>query len=87
MPPQRQTNIRLDEPTFEWLETTAFVHRRTVADELRAAVDEWIDKHRDDPRVRAARELRDPNDPAEDERAPVSSLDDRRRKGPRGANE
>lgn len=60
MPPQRQTNIRLDEPLLEWLEAVAFIHRRSVAEELRAAVDRWVSEHREDPRVRAARELRDP---------------------------
>jgi ribosomal 50S subunit-recycling heat shock protein len=76
VPPQRQTNIRLDEPTFEWLEAVAFIHRRSVADELRAAVDDWLDKHRADARVRAAKELRDP----EEEEAQVSLLDDRRKR-------
>lgn len=80
MPPQRQTNIRLDEPAFAWLETIAFIHRRTVADELRAAVDSWLEQHRDDARVRAARELRDPSpDDHGAEEAPVSSLDAKRK--------
>jgi hypothetical protein len=78
VPPQRQTNIRLDEPTFEWLETVAFIHRRSAADELRAAVDEWLEKHRDDPRVRAARELRDPR--TGEDGAAVRSLDEKRKR-------
>ena len=79
MPPQKQTNIRLDEPSFEWLENIAHVHRRSVADELRVAVDEWIGRHREDPRVRATMELRDPPEGAGEERAPVSSLADKRK--------
>jgi hypothetical protein len=68
----------LDEPSFEWLENIAHVHRRSVADELRAAVDEWIEKYQQDPRVRATRELRDPLEEPEGEQAPVSSLADKR---------
>lgn len=67
---QKQINIRLEEPLYEWLEAAAFVHRRSVSEELRAAVDQWLDGHGDDPRVKAARELRDPDQ----ERAQVSSL-------------
>jgi hypothetical protein len=77
VPPQRQTNIRLDESTFEWLEAVAFIHRRSVADELRMAVEEWLAKHRKDARVRAARELRDPG--SQDEPGQVSLLDEKRR--------
>jgi hypothetical protein len=80
VPPQRQTNIRLDEPVIEWLETTAYIHRRSVADELRAAVDDWLDRHRDDPRVRAARELRD----AVPDKASVSSLEAKRQQAGEG---
>jgi ribosomal 50S subunit-recycling heat shock protein len=72
VPPQRQTNIRLDEPLLEWLEAVAFIHRRSVAEELRAAVDRWVEDHREDPRVRAARELRDPH--RDEEQGEVRSL-------------
>ena len=84
MAPQKQTNIRLDEAAFEWLENIAHVHRRSVADELRTAVDEWVEKHQQDPRVRATRELRDVvESPGEVAEAPVSSLDDKRKQRPR----
>lgn len=83
MPPQKQTNIRLDELTSEWVETIAFIHRRSVADELRGAVEEWVEKHRDDPRVRAARELRDPTG---EEQASVSSLEAKRKRRSRGSD-
>jgi hypothetical protein len=73
----------LDEASFEWLENIAHVHRRSVAEELRAAVEEWVEKHRENPRVRATRDLRDPVDEADDEaRTSVSSLEDRRRQKP-----
>jgi hypothetical protein len=83
VPPQKQTNIRLDEPSFEWLENIAHVHRRSVADELRAAVEDWIGKYREDPRVRATRELRDPLEEAE---AAVSSLADKRKRRARNSD-
>jgi plasmid stability protein len=73
---QRQANIRLDDGVFERLEAAAFIHRRSIADELRSAVEEWVEKHQNDPRVRAARELRDPSDEPED--TIVSSLDEKR---------
>jgi predicted DNA-binding protein len=81
VPPQKQTNIRLDETSFEWLENIAHVHRRSVADELRMAVEQWVEQHKEDPRIRATRELRDPS--ADESGTPaVSSLDARRKRKP-----
>lgn len=80
--PQRQANIRLDDREFERLETGAFIHRRSVADELRAAVKNWIVELEKDPRVVRAERERDPLPPPDTDEAEVHSLDAKRR-GPR----
>lgn len=57
---QRQANIRLEEEVYERLEVAAFVHRRSVADELRAAVLQWLEEHEGNPRFAQASGARDP---------------------------
>jgi plasmid stability protein len=57
---QRQANIRLENETYERLEVAAFVHRRSVADEMRAAVLQWLDEHEGNPRFAQASGARDP---------------------------
>lgn len=59
MAQQRQVNVRLDDSDFEELEAAAFIRRRSVPDELRAAVLEHLAKLRDDPRMQQAQRLRD----------------------------
>jgi plasmid stability protein len=73
---QRQANIRLDEELFERLEVAAFVHRRSFADEMRAALTDWTDKLQSDPLIAAASKSREPT--PEPEAAQVSSLDAKR---------
>jgi len=79
--PQRQTNIRLEDELFEKLEVAAFVHRRSFADEMRAALIAWTDALRDDPQIVQARDSRDPL--PEPEEAQVSSLDAKRKRATR----
>jgi hypothetical protein len=84
--PQRQANIRLDDREFERLETAAYIHRRSLPDELRAAVKVWLEQLNEDPRVAQAEASRDPlPTPLEVEEAEVHSLE-AKRKGARGKN-
>lgn len=81
---QRQINIRLEDSDFEALEVAAFIHRRSVPDELRAAVVDHLGRAQSDPRMAKAESLRDePPGEAASEDGAVSSLDARRRGRPR----
>jgi hypothetical protein len=82
---QRQVNIRLEDSDFEALEAAAFIRRRSVPEELRAAVLGHLAESQDDPRMAQAQGLRDEL-PVEDApgEALVSSLDARRRGGRKG---
>lgn len=76
--PQRQANIRLDDQLFERVEVAAFVHRRSFADEMRAALIAWVDSLDGDPLIERASGSRVPL--PEPEGARVSSLEDAKRK-------
>ena len=76
--PQRQANIRLDDRDFERLEVAAFVHRRAVADELRAAVTAWLDAMEENPLFQTAGGAREPLPEEKVPRSNVSSLDAKR---------
>ncbi len=80
---QRQVNIRLDDSDFEALEAAAFIRRRSLPDELRAAVLDHLTKSEDDPRVAEAQRLRDDPYDASDAASDgvISSLDEKRRGG------
>lgn len=80
--PQRQANIRLDDELFEKIEVAAFVHRRSFADEMRAALVAWADRHVDDPLIQSATQSREPL--PEEEGAQIMPLKrSRRRSGNR----
>jgi plasmid stability protein len=72
--PQRQLNIRLDDQDYERLEVAAFVHRRSIADELRAALNGWLDKAENESRFADASRSRDPLPEADAAKSNVSSL-------------
>lgn len=76
--PQRQTNIRLDDELFERIEVGAFVHRRSFADEMRAALVAWVDQLESDPLIQAASKAREPL--PNEEGAEVRSLAEKRRR-------
>jgi plasmid stability protein len=57
--PQRQANVRLEDDLFEKLEVAAFVHRRSFAEEMRKALEAWIESIADDPRIVRAGESRE----------------------------
>jgi plasmid stability protein len=79
---QRQTNIRLDDETFEDLEVAAFINRRSFPDELRAALQAWLDTF-NKADLEAAKRLRRAVQ-KESKPAPVSSLDKKRKSRRRG---
>jgi hypothetical protein len=83
---QRQANIRLDETIFDKVEAAAFIHRRSIAEELRAAIVAWLDALEDDPRMSALDQVtRDPieNETPGEGGAEVSSLADKRKRSRR----
>jgi plasmid stability protein len=81
---QRQANIRLDDAVFEQLEVAAFIHRRSLPEELRIAVIAWLKALEDDPRMSKAAELREEL-PADEVESIVSLDEKRKRNGRRGA--
>jgi len=81
---QRQVNIRVEDADFEALETAAFLHRRTVADEMRAAVLEYLNAARMDPRFARAEELRDEPDTDGERQGVVRSLNTSSRREAKG---
>jgi hypothetical protein len=81
--PQRQANIRLDEATYERLEIVAFLNRRSISDELRAALLTWLETF-DEKDLEIARLLRTKAAPDDDERAKVSSLEKKRERRQNG---
>jgi hypothetical protein len=79
---QRQVNIRLNDSDFEALEAAAFIRRRSLPDELRAAVLDHLTTSEEDPRVGEAKRLRDePYDASDSTGGVISSLDEKRRGG------
>jgi hypothetical protein len=80
--PQRQVNIRLDDAEFERLEAAAFVHRRSLPEELRVAVKAWLAALEGDPAIATVESARDPLPNSEtDDEASVHLLDAKRRGG------
>jgi plasmid stability protein len=79
---QRQANVRLDDRLFEQIEVAAFVHRRSFAEEMRAALVAWAERHEDNPQIQKAGSARDPLAEEADEAGNVTALNpgDRRRK-------
>jgi plasmid stability protein len=77
--PQRQANIRLDDQLFEQIEVAAFVHRRSFADEMRAALIAWVEAHEADPLIRSASKSRQPI--PQPDGAAVHQLNPKRRRG------
>jgi len=81
MAQQRQINIRLEDSDFEALEVAAFIHRRSVPDEMRAAVLDHLATSSADPRMGQAEKLRDePDGATASEEGVVRSLPARRRR-------
>jgi hypothetical protein len=83
---QRQANIRLDETIFDKVESAAFIHRRSIAEELRVAIVAWVDALEGDPRMTTLGGLaRDPveGEHADEEGGQVSSLDAKRKRSRR----
>ncbi|HEY8809462.1 MAG TPA: hypothetical protein VIM28_05520 [Solirubrobacterales bacterium] len=81
MAQQRQINIRLEDSHFEALEVAAFIHRRSMPDELRAAVLDHLSTSEGDPRMAQAQQLRDePQQEGAAGEGVVRSLDTKRRR-------
>ena len=78
---QRQANVRIDDELFEQIEVTAFVHRRTFADEMRAALVAWAERYREDPLVKQASGSREATPATVPEEANVTHLNPKGRRG------
>jgi len=80
--PQRQVNVRLDEDEFDELESCAFIERRSLPEELRAAVRAHIAILEENPHFEAALAARRGRGEEKTGGKPaVSSLDARRKRG------
>jgi hypothetical protein len=82
--PQRQVNIRLEDAEFERLEAAAFVHRRSLPEELRIAVKAWLAGLEGDQAIETVERHRDPLPSSETEDEASVHLLDAKRRGGRG---
>jgi plasmid stability protein len=63
--PQRQANVRLEDELFEKIEVAAFVHRRSFAEEMRKALEVWVESLAEDPLIVQASRSREEIPPPE----------------------